>query len=286
MTALRLGTYQTFCGPLRYWTEHSGDPDKPPLVFLPGLTADHRLFDRQIAYFAGRYRLMVWDPPGHAASWPFSLSFTLMDQARWLDGILAREGLDRPVLIGQSMGGYVAQAYCQLFPHKPRGFISIDSAPLQRQYVSDWELWLLKRMEPVYRYFPWRLLLLSGTRGVARSAYGRTLMRQMMAVYTGDHDRYARLCGHGFQMLAQAMEADLPYRIPCPALLLCGEKDQAGSCVRYNRSWSRESGIPLVWIPGAGHNSNTDQPELVNTLIQQLLDQAEAASSPSVSSPV
>ncbi len=52
-------------------------------------------------------------------------------------------------------------------------FISIDSAPLQRNYVTAVEIWLLKRMEPVYAHYPWKLLLKSGTEGVAASNYGR-----------------------------------------------------------------------------------------------------------------
>lgn len=43
------------------------------------------------------------------------------------------------------MGGYVGQAYAELFPNKLKGFISIDSAPLQRKYVTGIELWLLKK---------------------------------------------------------------------------------------------------------------------------------------------
>ena len=269
--------YETPCGPIHYWVGEAADqrPERPALVLLPGLTADHRLFERQTAYFEGKWPLLVWDAPGHAASWPFELTFSLMDKARWLDGILEREGLNRPVIAGQSMGGYVGQAYAQLFPEKLAGFVSIDSAPLQRKYVTAAELWLLKRMEPVYRRYPWKALLKSGTNGVATSEYGRALMREIMMTYDGDRDRYARLSGHGMRMLAEAMEADLPYEIRCPALLICGEKDRAGSCVRYNRAWHKNTGIRLEWIPGAGHNSNTDAPEAVNALIEELLRQAE-----------
>ena len=264
-------TYRTPCGDIRYWTDREAPEGAAPLAFLPGLTADHRLFDRQIEYFRGKNPVFVWDAPGHADSWPFELSFTLMDKARWLDGILTREGMERPVIVGQSMGGYVGQCYAQLFPEKLRGFISVDSAPLQRSYVTAAEIWLLKRMEPVYRMYPWRSLLRTGTDGVAETAFGRELMRRMMMVYDGDKDRYARLAGHGMKMLAEAMEADLPYRLPCPALLICGEKDHAGSCIRYNRAWHKNTGFPIEWIPGAGHNSNTDAPETVNRLIKTFL---------------
>ncbi|MBO5998405.1 MAG: alpha/beta hydrolase [Lachnospiraceae bacterium] len=260
----------TRCGDIHYWINKEAENAGPQLIFLPGLTADHRLFDRQIEYFEGRFPVLVWDAPGHTASWPFEFSFNLMDKAKWLDEILAAEGFDEPVIIGQSMGGYVGQTYAQLFPEKLKGFISIDSAPLQREYVTAVEIWLLKRMEPVYRYYPWKSLLKTGTNGVATSEYGRKLMHDIMMVYDGDQDRYARLSGHGFRMLAEAMEADLPYEIRCPALLICGEKDHAGSCIRYNKAWHKKTGIPIEWIEGAGHNSNTDAPEKVNQLIEKL----------------
>lgn len=261
--------YKTPCGDIHYWLDRC-DASPVSLVFLPGLTADHRLFEKQLEYFSGKYTLFVWDAPGHAASRPFEFSFDLMDKARWLDEILIAEGLDKPVIVGQSMGAYVGQAYAELFPDKLSGFVSIDSAPLQREFVSAAEIWLLKRMEPVYRWYPWRWLLRSGTNGVAVTEYGRSLMREIMMTYDGDQEHYARLSGHGFRMLAEAMEADLPYEIRCPALLICGEKDRAGSCIRYNKVWHKRSGIPLEWIKNAGHNANTDRPEIVNALIEEL----------------
>ena len=264
-------TYATRCGTIHYWVNDAAAAGGVTLAFLPGLTADHRLFDRQVEYFEDKCGVFVWDAPGHAASWPFTFDFDLADKARWLREIFAREGIGAPVIVGQSMGGYVGQMFSQLFPDDLRGFVSIDSAPLQREYVTAAEIWLLKRMEPVYRHYPWKWLLRSGTDGVAVTEYGRRLMRSIMMVYDGDQERYARLSGHGFQMLARAMEADLPYAIDCPALLICGTEDRAGSCKRYSRAWHKRTGIPLEWIEGAGHNANTDRPEIVNGLIEQFL---------------
>ena len=261
-------TFQTKNGIVKYWVSNSETDTVPELVFLPGLTADHRLFEKQTAFFQGKYRIFVWDAPGHADSYPFEMTFSLEDKAIWLNEILEREGFNHPVIIGQSMGGYVGQMYAQLFPEKLQGFISVDSAPLKREYITKAELWLLKRMEPIYRHYPWKLLLKQGSSGVATSEYGRALMRSMMMTYDGAQQRYAELSGHGFRILAEAIEADLPYEIKCPALLICGEKDHAGSCIRYNRAWHKRSGIPIMWIKNAGHNSNTDQPDLVNQIIE------------------
>jgi pimeloyl-ACP methyl ester carboxylesterase len=126
-------------------------------------------------------------------------------------------------------------------------------------------------MEPIYRYYPWKLLLKSGTNGVATSEYGRKLMHSIMMEYDGDKERYAQISGHGMRMLAEAMEMNLPYEIKCPAMLICGEKDMAGSCIRYNKAWHKDTWIPLKWIKGAGHNSNTDASKIVNKLIEDFI---------------
>ena len=64
---------------IHYWA-NVPDPDAVTLVFLPGLTADHRLFDKQIQHFENKYNVVVWDAPAHASSWPFRLDFDLFDE--------------------------------------------------------------------------------------------------------------------------------------------------------------------------------------------------------------
>lgn len=102
--------------------------DAITLIFLPGLTADHRLFDKQVECFEEKYNIIVWDAPAHASSWPFRFDFDLFDKAKWLNGILEKEEIAKPVIVGQSMGGYLGQVYAHLYPNQLAGFISIDSA--------------------------------------------------------------------------------------------------------------------------------------------------------------
>ena len=49
--------YPTPCGEIHYWVNRDCGPEAITLVFLPGLTADHRLFDKQIACFEGKYNM-------------------------------------------------------------------------------------------------------------------------------------------------------------------------------------------------------------------------------------
>ena len=93
-------TFTTPFGTIHYWINAEAAQKAPQLVFLPGLTADHRLFEKQIEFFEGKHPVLVWDAPGHAASWPFELTFTLMDKAGWLDEIPAEIRHDRCCHLG------------------------------------------------------------------------------------------------------------------------------------------------------------------------------------------
>ncbi|MBP3428549.1 MAG: alpha/beta hydrolase [Clostridia bacterium] len=267
-------TFNAGTGVIHYDISRRG-ADRPWLVFLPGLSADHTLFDKQTAYFAGEANCLVWDAPAHGRSRPFPLTFTMRDLAVYLHGILEAEGVSSPFLIGQSLGGYIAQIYIAQYPGSAAGFISIDSCPLSRKYYTRWELALLKRTKGMYMSIPWKLLLAWGIAGTSTTAYGRGLMRQMWTSYS--KEEFCSLADHGYRILAEAVEAQPEYPIACPTLLLCGEKDGAGSAKSYNRRWTKQDGHPLVWLKGAGHNANTDVPDEVNRLIQNFICQASKA---------
>ena len=264
-------TFPTPSGTVRYWVDASAGEDAPWLVFLPGLTADHTLFDAQMVHFAGRASCLVWDAPAHGESRPYPLVFTMDDYARILHGILQAEGVGSPVLVGQSLGGYVAQAYLDLFPGQAAGFVSIDSAPLKRRYYPTWEVKALRHTKGMYQAIPWALLKPWGAWGAATTKHGRANMRSFMDGYA--KREYVELAAHGYRMLADAIEAERSYDIDCPALLLCGEHDHAGDVKPFNRKWAAGEGLPLVWVPGAGHNSNVDNPAFVNEQIERFAEE-------------
>lgn len=55
-------------GAIHYWVSDKINSHDVSLILLPGLTADHRLFDKQVEYFEGRCNVLVWDAPGHDSS--------------------------------------------------------------------------------------------------------------------------------------------------------------------------------------------------------------------------
>ena len=66
-------------------------------------------------------------------------------------------------------------------------------------------------------------------------------------------------------------EDNQPMDIPCPVLLIVGEKDRTGKVLSCNREWTKRTGYPLVVIQDAAHHSNADNPAAVNEAIRSFL---------------
>lgn len=108
--------------------EESGHGD-PPLVFIHGWCCDHTYFAPQVAHFQDRFRCVALDLRGHGASdKPEAGPYTLpgfADDVAWLCQQLA---LERPVLIGHSMGGTIGFDVAARYPSLPSAVALLDSA--------------------------------------------------------------------------------------------------------------------------------------------------------------
>lgn len=262
-------TRETERGQVVYWLsviEHQS----PWLLFLHGLGADHRLFDQQFPHFARRFNVLTWDAPGHCESRPYASDFDYDELAHLLRDILDTEGIDQPVMIGQSMGAFVMQVYMHHFPDLMRGFIAIDSMPLGAEYYRPEMLRVYRKGGAGLSRIPECALRSLLNICLSATGEGRRYVRDVFAQYS--KAELCRLLGQGFHAIAQAVETGRDYAITCPALLLCGQRDHAGPTRLFSQKWHALSGIDLKWVPGAGHNSNFDNPGFVNQAIDDFLN--------------
>jgi pimeloyl-ACP methyl ester carboxylesterase len=92
----------------------------PPLVFISGLGSDHSAWDLQAPEFAQSYQCLTYDHRGIGSSplgdlpEPYRIELLADDLAELLD----RLELDRVHMLGQSMGGTVAQAFALRYPER------------------------------------------------------------------------------------------------------------------------------------------------------------------------
>jgi 3-oxoadipate enol-lactonase len=92
-----------------------GDPSHPPLLLIHGLFGDSSLMVPLAKRFADRFRVIAIDALGHGRS-PKPAGFTLEDSGRAVTALIASLGYDSAVVLGVSMGSYVAAQAAILEP--------------------------------------------------------------------------------------------------------------------------------------------------------------------------
>lgn len=250
-------------GKIAYWRSDVL-PFRHTLFFLHGLTGDHTMFEPQISAFRDDFNIIAWDAPAHGESRPCT-EFTYKNAAEGIRQILEKCGIGRVILIGQSMGGYIAQAFICRYPDMAAGFVAIDSTPYG-DYYSRSDMWWLRQIEWMSMMFPKRLLKSAIAWQNSLTKAGRENMSKMIKQFS--KPELCRLMKIGY---AGFLEDNRPLKITCPTILLVGEKYRTGKVKTYNREWARRTGFPLIWIPNAAHNSNVDNPGAVNGEIEKFI---------------
>lgn len=259
-------TEKTVCsehGETFYWVNNM--KSEFTLVFLPGLTADHRLFVPQISAFKDDFKVIVWDCPCHGKSRPYD-EFSYTNITAELDHILTVEKVEKAIFIGQSLGGMIAQYYIDRFPDRAEGFVSIDSVPFG-DYYSKSDLFWLSQLEWMCKLFPDKILRSSMAKMCAVTEPARRRMMEMLSEYSKEE-----LCRLMYIGEAAFIPENKEISLPCRCLLLLGAKDHVGKVASYNREWSKRTGYPLITVNGAAHNANDDCPDEVNKLIMSFIE--------------
>jgi pimeloyl-ACP methyl ester carboxylesterase len=108
-----------------------------PIVFVHGWCCDHRYFAPQFAHFSARHRVVALDQRGFGESDKPKQQYTIegfADDVAWLCGEL---GLERPAIVGHSMGGAIALAVGARHPKLARAIGLCDPAVMFPSYVRD-----------------------------------------------------------------------------------------------------------------------------------------------------
>lgn len=235
----------------------AGREDGVPLVFLHGIGGGARLWTGQLAAFGARYRAVAWDMPGYGGSAPLAAG-SVAALAEALAAFLRGLSLDRPVLVGHSLGGMIVQSCLADTPGAARAAVLAQTSPAFGGRDPAWAReFVAARLEPLDRGRGMAELAresVAGMVGDAPDPAGVELARAVMAETPEAAYRASTLAMIGFD------RREALARITVPTLLLAGSKDQNAPAATMARMAERVPGAEYVCVEGAGHLLMLERP--------------------------
>ncbi len=237
---------------------YSIDGQGPPILLSHGFSATSTMWAGQIAAFKPHYRIISWDMLGHGESDSpddpsrYTMDGTVQDMAAILDAC----GVDKAVIGGHSLGGFMSLAFNLKYQQRVRALMLFNTGP---GYKSD-----AARAE-------WNLMTEKQARAFARK--GLAAVGHSEEMQLGKH-RTALGLEHGARgMLAQSdarIIDSLPH-ITVPALVLVGEKDRGYLAAADYMTGKIPDGRKAL-IADAGHAANIHQPAAFNHVMGEFLN--------------
>jgi pimeloyl-ACP methyl ester carboxylesterase len=120
--------YAEIEGPRLYY-ERAGSGE-PELLFVPGWSCDWSAFKPQFDYFAQAHAVTALDPRGFGKSDQRESGYHIRDFADDLARFCKLVGIEKPVVVGHSLGGGIAVELAARYPSLPRALVLIDPNPI------------------------------------------------------------------------------------------------------------------------------------------------------------
>lgn len=280
-------------GNLRIHVRDWGDPAAPPLVLVHGLRDHSHSFDELARGLLDRFRVLALDLRGHGDSETtpyYAVGHFLLD----LHNLVRALRLQRPVLIGHSMGGEIVATYGGCFPAVPAKLVLIEGLgppPPDLEAEVRWTIDGFRRIDRA----------IAGTPGLAdlEAAYRRFRERNPRVpeakarelTLLGTRAREDGTLEWKFDPMLATISVTgawhLEYhmalwrRITAPVLLVHGAESgefwrgRPGGYLdpaELHRRRACFADVRLVEVPGAGHMVHLDRPRELLAAIRTFLD--------------
>jgi pimeloyl-ACP methyl ester carboxylesterase len=237
----------------------------PPLVLLHGAAVDSRMWRPQLGVLPDEFTVVAWDEPGAGRSSDIPADFTLADYADCLAALIDALDLGPAHVGGLSWGGTVA---LELYRHHP-GLVAtlllVDTYAGWKGSLPEAEV--RARVEGARRMIEVPDHVFDPTLPGLFAGDPPSEFVPLMQAMAADVRRQSMQTV--LRLMAETDQRDLLPRVAVPTLLVWGEQD-ARSPLDVARQF--KDALPdakLVVIPGAGHMSNLEAPDVFNDAVRE-----------------
>jgi N-formylmaleamate deformylase len=236
---------------------------KPPLVFVHGFTDCALYFARAAEAFAADWDVVAYDARGHGLSDRVGTSFDDGKRVADLLAVVTQLSLDRPALIGHSMGGSTIAKFAAEYPEHTRGVVLEDPAwfePTDAELAASVEA----RAQRTAAWLGWIVDIQTKTRdeAIALRTNDEPLWDPVDIALSTDGRLQIDVAVFGPFLPAWSPWRERVAAFTSPALLLLGDRVDRGAIITEALATEASGLNPLLqWhlVSGAGHHVRYDQ---------------------------
>jgi pimeloyl-ACP methyl ester carboxylesterase len=97
------------------------------IVLLHGFLENKKMWKDYVALFSEKHRVITIDLLGHGESDCLGYVHKMEDNANVVNEVLEHLKIDKAIILGHSMGGYVGLAFAELYPEKIQKLVLLNS---------------------------------------------------------------------------------------------------------------------------------------------------------------
>ena len=240
-----------------------------PILFLHGIGGGAHVFAPQLDHFGRRYRAIAWEMPGYAGSAPLPL-VTMEALAAALGGFIQALRLDRPILVGHSLGGMIVQRLLAEAPHIARAVVLSQTSPTFGGRDPAWaDAFVAGKLGPLDAGQSMHQIAEEAIRSSAAPAADPARLAAARAAFAGVPESTYRdmvLVMPGFDMRAALA------KIAVPTLVLAGSLDELAPPAGCERMAGKIPGAQYKVLDGVGHLAHAEQPAAFNAALDDFLN--------------
>lgn len=240
-----------------------------PLVLIHGYPLDHTMWFGVIAALGGGVRASAPDLRGFGKAEPLEGEPSIDAFANDIISQLGREGIDRAVIAGMSMGGYVALALAEKAREKVAGLALVNS-----QSFADTEEARAGRREMIKK-----------VRAEGVSAATDAILPKMFTPARAKNPDFQRFVVEGanaagvdticWALEAMARRPDRSHILEdgeIPTLVLHGAEDQLIPAEKARKMAALNAKTHFVALKNAGHGAAMETPDEVATNLRKFME--------------
>ena len=246
-----------------------GDESNKPLLFVHGFPFDHNMWSNQINKFSLNYFCITYDIRGLGDSEPGDGQYTIELLIDDLEMVINEFKLDKPVLCGFSMGGYISLRAIERMEEKFGALVLCDTKAStdNNEGKINRALGITKiNSEGVQKYVNDFIPNCFCEYSLQNK---KELVRQ--SIIGSEYFSPLGIKGCLLAMAGRTDTSDYLSKIELPVLVLCGQEDNLTTPDVMMGMSDKIRGSEFYTIPKAGHLSPLENPDVVNKYIENFL---------------